>query len=80
MPRITRIAFPRYSYHVVRRGHNRQVVFAEEADYVWYLQTQGSLRKPAAIGVVPGLTTNHVYLLLAPEDANGFGQLLKRLA
>jgi hypothetical protein len=30
---------PNYPHHVVQRGHNKQVVFAQEADFRYYLST-----------------------------------------
>ncbi len=39
MPRLGRVVLPNYPHHVVQRGHNKQVVFAEEADYRYYLST-----------------------------------------
>lgn len=39
MPRLGRIVLPNYPQHVVQRGHNEQAVFAEEADYLYYLNT-----------------------------------------
>ena len=34
-----RVMLPNYPHHVVQRGHNRQVVFAEPKDYRRYLDT-----------------------------------------
>lgn len=39
MPRMGRVILPNYPHHVVQRGHNRQVVFAESSDYLRYLDT-----------------------------------------
>ena len=39
MPRIARTVLPYYPHHIVQRGHNRQVIFAEARDYERYLQT-----------------------------------------
>ncbi len=39
MPRVGRVVLGNYPHHVVQRGHNKQVVFAEEADYRYYLKT-----------------------------------------
>ncbi|ESQ11143.1 MAG: hypothetical protein N838_35230 [Thiohalocapsa sp. PB-PSB1] len=39
IPRLGRIVLPNYPQHVVQRGHNEQAVFAEEADYLYYLNT-----------------------------------------
>ena len=36
MPRQGRVVLPNYPLHVVQRGHNRQVVFAEDEDYQRY--------------------------------------------
>jgi REP-associated tyrosine transposase len=39
MPRIGRVVVPNYAHHIVQRGHNRQVVFAADDDYRYYLDT-----------------------------------------
>jgi len=39
MPILGRVVFPNHPHHVVQRGHNKQVVFAEEADFRYYLRT-----------------------------------------
>lgn len=41
MPRQGRVVLPNYPLHVVQRGHNRQVVFAEDEDYQRYLSDTG---------------------------------------
>ena len=33
MPRMGRIVLPNYPHHIVQRGYNRQVVFAEAGDF-----------------------------------------------
>jgi len=38
MPRMGRVVLPNYPHHVVQRAHNRQVVFAGDADYCRYLE------------------------------------------
>lgn len=81
MPRIGRIVLPYYPHHVVQRGHNRQVVFAEPRDYTRYLETLASFKDEYGVKVYAYcLMTNHVHLLLAPETMAGLGQLMKRLA
>ncbi|CRP22777.1 hypothetical protein PAERUG_P35_London_26_VIM_2_05_12_05296 [Pseudomonas aeruginosa] len=37
MPRQGQVVLPIYPLHMVQRGHNRQVVFAEDEDYQRYL-------------------------------------------
>lgn len=33
MPRLARVMLPEYPHHIVQRGHNRQLVFVEAADF-----------------------------------------------
>jgi len=67
---------------VVQRGHNKQVVFAEEADYRYYLRTLEEFKDLYDVRVYGFcLMTNHVHLILQPGDSvAGMGQLMKRLA
>lgn len=81
MPRMGRTVLSGYPHHVVQRGHNLQVVFAETADYDRYLQTFSDFKDVYGVKVYPYcLMTNHVHLLVAPEDIAGLGALMKRLA
>ncbi|OPE39750.1 hypothetical protein C534_22270 [Pseudomonas aeruginosa P49] len=66
MPRQGRVVLPNYPLHVVQRGHNRQVVFAEDEDYQRYLSDLRDLKDAFGIKVYAFcLMTNHVHLLLA---------------
>ena len=82
MPRIGRVVLANYPHHVVQRGHNRQVVFAEEADFLYYLDTLKEFKDLYDVKVYGFcLMTNHVHLILQPgEEIAGLGQLMKRLA
>ena len=82
MPRVGRIVLQNYPHHVVQRGHNKQVVFAEEADYRYYLKTLEEFKDLYGVKVYGFcLMTNHTHLLLEPGDEiAGLGRLMKRLA
>ena len=82
MPRTRRVVLPGYPHHVVQRGHNRQVVFAGEADYRRYLDHLQELSTKFEVRVhAYCLMTNHVHLLLTPGDADGaLAGLMKALA
>ena len=81
MPRMARIVLPTYPHHLVQRGHNRQATFAEDADDKRYLATLQECKTEYRVSVFAWrLMTNHVHLLLAPEDRDGLGKLMKRLA
>ena len=81
MPRIARVVLPGYAHHVIQRGHNRQVVFAESRDFAYYLETLAAFKNDYAVKVYAYcLMTNHVHLLLAPQASEGLAQLMKRVA
>ncbi|NJM10005.1 MAG: transposase [Bdellovibrionaceae bacterium] len=82
MPRFARVVLPNYPHHVVQRGHNRQAVFAEEADYRYYLEALETFKQVYDVKVFGFcLMTNHVHLILQPGEAIAdLGQLMKRLA
>lgn len=82
MPRMGRVMLANYPHHIVQRGHNRQVVFAEPSDYARYLDTLAEYKAVFDVKVYAYcLMTNHVHLLLAPgEEVAGLGRLMKRLA
>ena len=82
MPRLGRVVVPNYPHHVIQRGHNKQVVFAEEADFDYYLGTLAEFKEEYNVKVFAFcLMTNHVHLVLQPGDKiTGMGQLMKRLA
>ena len=62
--------------------HNKQVVFAEEDDYRYFLSTLEEYKDLYDVKVFGFcLMTNHVHLILQPgETISGLGQLMKRLA
>jgi len=81
MPRIGRLVMPEYPHHIVQRGHDRNEVFVEAADYRYYLDTLKEFKEVFGVRLYAYcLMTNHVHLLLAPSDHSGIGQLMKRLA
>lgn len=82
MPRGGRVLLPHYPHHIVQRGHNRQVVFAQDTDFQRYLADLRELKDAFGVKVYAYcLMTNHVHLLLVPDDAcAGLSQLMKTLA
>ncbi|WP_426201270.1 transposase [Pseudomonas sp. TWP3-1] len=82
MPRTGRIVLANYPHHIVQRGHNKQVVFAEPEDFEHYLSDLRELKEALGIKVYAYcLMTNHVHLLIAPgDDTSALGQFMKTLA
>jgi putative transposase len=73
---------PNYPHHIGQRGHNKQVVFAQEADFRCYLSTLEDFKALYGVKMYGFcLMTNHVHLILQPGEAiSGVGQLMKRLS
>ncbi len=81
MPRTARIELLHYPHHIVQRGHDRNVVFAHEDDFEYYLSTLKEFKQELGVEVYAWcLMTNHVHLLLAPHEPGAIGRLMKRLA
>lgn len=82
MPRQSRFVLPNCPHHVIQRGHNRQVVFAGDDDYLYYLDTLQEWKAQLGCKVYAYcLMTNHVHLVIDPgEHPEHLGLLMKRLA
>ena len=82
MPRQARIILKNTPHHVVQRGHNREAVFVEDADYRYYINTLKEWKEELNIKVYGYcLMTNHVHLIIDPcEGEANLGKLMKRLA
>jgi len=82
MPRSARIIVPNIPHHVFQRGHNRSSIFAEFADFSYYLQNLRECKVTLGVKVYGYcLMTNHVHLILEPsDDTHVVGKLMRRLA
>jgi putative transposase len=80
MPRQARIALAGVPVHIIQRGHNRSVCFFSDQDFVRYLDelAELSVRSGCAVHAYC-LMTNHVHLLLTPQEADGCARLMKHL-
>lgn len=77
MPRRPRIHIDAVPLHIVQRGHNRQPCFFAEEDYHTYLHWLGeALRKEHCALHAYALMTNHVHLMLTPQDARAVPNLI----
>ncbi|MFH1217963.1 MAG: transposase [Pseudomonadota bacterium] len=82
MPRQSRIVLPNCPHHIIQRGHNRQVIFAAEEDYLYYLENLREWKTRLQCKVYAFcLMTNHVHLVIDPGDnTENLGMLMKRIA
>lgn len=78
MARMPRYVLPGQPQHVIQRGNNRQIIFVADDDYHFY---RDCLRRACeqhgcAIHAYV-LMTNHVHLLMTPENENGIGKVMQ---
>ena len=68
-------------HHVIHRGHNRQVIFAETEDFEYYLSCLRLAKKlyPYRLYAYV-LMTNQVHLLLEPRGLKDLSGVMKRVA
>ncbi|NDP47842.1 MAG: transposase [Sulfuriferula multivorans] len=68
MARLPRYVIPGQPQHIIQRGNNRQIIFAEEADYSFFRDAlvEAANKHGLAIHAYVWMT-NHVHLLATPE-------------
>jgi putative transposase len=78
MPRKPRFFVADIPAHVLQRGNNRQAIFFAENDYRVYLGWLAGAAKRWNCAVhAYVLMTNHVHLLVTPQDAEGISRLMQ---
>lgn len=80
MARHPRFCLPGYPQHVIQRGNNRDILFADDQDYRVYLEILGeaSQRFGCAIHAYVCMT-NHVHLLVTPIGESAISQTMQSL-
>ena len=80
MSRLPRICPPGISQHIIQRGHNRQICFADSVDFATfskYLQEASSLYGVDIHAWV--FMTNHIHLLVTPQTDTAISKLMQTL-
>lgn len=82
MPRTARVVITNYPHHIIQRGHNRQIIFSSDDDYLYYLDNLSNWKDKLSCKVYSYcLMTNHVHLIIDPgEEENNLSKLMKRIA
>lgn len=80
MPRKPRFYLPDIPVHIVQRGHSREPVFFETADYQAYLHwlNEASVRYECQIHAYV-LMTNHIHILSTPKTRNSISLMMQYL-
>jgi putative transposase len=72
MPRPPRVIRPGVPVHIVQRGNNRVATFHSTTDFARYLEHLGDASRQFDCAIhAYVLMSNHVHLLLTPEDQSG---------
>jgi len=80
MSRHPRIVLPGQPHHVIQRGNNRDVIFASEDDYLFYLEKLDSACKRFGCDLhAYVLMTNHVHLLMSPQYSEGISKIMQSI-
>lgn len=80
MPRPPRAVLPGQPLHIIQRGVNRCACFVDDADRVRYKHALGSASARAGCAIhAYVLMTNHVHLLLTPNDAGSAGRMMQTI-
>ena len=80
MARHRRFVLPGHPQHVIQRGNNKSVIFADDADYRFYLDklTEASVRFDCRVHAYV-LMTNHVHLLMTPGSEKSISYTMQSL-
>lgn len=80
MARLARLTLGGYLHHVVQRGHNRQPVFVDAADRVFFLDQLEQTSRQYGVAVhAYTLMENHFHLLLTPQTDDALPRMMQAL-
>jgi len=78
MARLPRIVVAKQPLHIIQCGNNRHVVFFADDDYRRYLaDLEVAARRYECVVHAYVLMTNHVHVLVTPEDAEGPSRMMQ---
>ncbi len=80
MSRKPRFVLPGQPQHVIQRGNNRDVIFADDSDYLYYLEILADVCERHICKVhAYVLMTNHVHLLITTASETGISLVMQSL-
>lgn len=80
MPRRARLSLPNVPLHLIQRGNNRLACFFADEDYRFYLDwLEEHADKTGCRVHAYVLMTNHVHLLISPDQPGAAGAMMKAL-
>ncbi len=80
MARLPRFVIPGQPQHLIVRGNNRTEIFRADADYRFYLEKLRIARDKHSCKIhAYVLMTNHVHLLLTPQEKQSLSKVIQML-
>ena len=80
MPRLPRFLLSQSYYHIMARGNNKNIIFKEKEDYVFYLSLISKYKKEHPFDIYHYcLMPNHIHLLIQTNKATDFPILMKKV-
>ncbi len=80
LERKPRLDVPGVAQHVIQRGHNREVCFAREEDFVAYVGWLHEYAVKFSVDVHAWVfMTNHVHLLMTPKYKGSVSELMQSI-
>ncbi|MCF6354216.1 MAG: transposase [Candidatus Polarisedimenticolaceae bacterium] len=78
MARLPRFVLPGYPQHIIQRGNNREAVFCQEADHLFFLEklTKACQKHNCELHAYV-LMTNHTHFLITPHTGDGIGKVMQ---
>ena len=81
MARAKRYIIPGLPHHAIQRGNNRQNIFFDKADRLYFLSKLEEISQEEKVPIgAYALMTNHIHMLLYPEKADGLIKFMKGAA
>lgn len=78
MARLARFFIKGQPQHIIQRGNNREAIFADQADYAFYLECLQEAAENHALHIhAYVLMTNHVHLLASPTEETSLPKTLQ---
>lgn len=80
MARLPRLCPPGIPQHIIQRGNNRQVCFADNTDFAAYAGWLYDASQKCQVAVHAWVfMTNHVHLLITPRSEEGVSRMMQIL-
>jgi putative transposase len=81
MPRKPRFLLSQTYYHIINRGNNRDIIFKENDDYLYFLELITRHKKEHQFNLFHYcLMPNHFHFLIQTGDATGFSVFIKKIS